>query len=204
MSPTQRTTGWQAGFLSVLPAIATSARIRFRRLPAERREDAIQEAIASACVSYQLLAAKGKLHAARPTTLATFAVNFVRNGRHVGGRQDTATDPHSPACYKRHGISIRSYRAPAAVGGIDGWLQVAIAERKASIPDTAAFRIDFSHWLKTLNRRDRRIIAAFTSGYSTSAVAHRFGITPGRVSQLRRRYEQLWRSFQGEALCRAA
>jgi hypothetical protein len=31
-----------------------------------------------------------------------------------------------------------------------------------------------------------------------SGVANRFGISPARVSQLRRKYEQLWRAFQGE------
>ena len=98
----QSTAGWQAGFLSVLPAVTTHARIQFRRLPPDRKEEAVQEAIASACVSYQRLAARGRLHAARPGTLATFAVNFVRNGRHVGGRQDGARDVMSPAAQARH------------------------------------------------------------------------------------------------------
>src|SRR4051812_23694957 len=49
--------GWQAGFLSVLPAVRTHAKVRFRRLPRDRREEAVQEAIASACASYWLLAA---------------------------------------------------------------------------------------------------------------------------------------------------
>jgi hypothetical protein len=30
-------------------------------------------------------------------------------------------------------------------------------------------------------------------------VADRFGLTEGRISQLRRRFEQLWWRFQGEA-----
>ena len=36
-------------------------------------------------------------------------------------------------------------------------------------------------------------------GESTHAVAGRFGISAGRVSQLRRKYERLWLAFQGEA-----
>ena len=75
-----------------------------------------------------------------------------------------------------------------------------MADRKAKIPDLAAFRIDFAQWLRTLNRRDRKIIAAFTSGNGTFAVARRFGLSPGRVSQMRRRYEQLWQVFhRGQA-----
>ena len=82
----QLSQGWQAGFLSVLPTIETHAKIKFRKLPAERRQDAIQEAIATACVNYQLLAARGQLDVAHASTLADFAVRHVRGGRHVGGR----------------------------------------------------------------------------------------------------------------------
>jgi hypothetical protein len=199
MSAIPQTTSWQAGFLSVLPTVQTHAKIRFHKLPAEKREEAIQETVAAACVQFQLAAVQGKLSAVRPGPLADFAVRHVRTGRHVGGHQNAAKDPLSPACHKRHGITVQSYHAPSAVGGTDGWRQVALADRKASIPDTAAFRIDFTQWLKTLNRRDRRIIAAMTSGERTKAVAGRFGISPGRVSQLRRVYEQRWRSFQGAA-----
>ena len=190
--------GWQAGFLSVLPAIRTHAKIRFRKLPAEKREEAIQETIAAACTHYQVAAVQGKLDAVKPGPLADFAVRHVRTGRHVGGKQDAAKDVMSPACQHLHGIRLQSYCNRSGDGG-DGWQQVAIANRKDPIPDTAAFRIDFARWLKTLNRRDRKIIARFTSGEGTAAVAGRFGISPARVSQLRRLYEHRWRCFQGEA-----
>ena len=199
-----QTTGWQAGFLSVLPAIEIHAKIRFRKLPAERRQDAIQEAIAAACVNYQLLAARGQLDVAHPGTLADFAVRHVRIGRHVGGKQDAAKDVLSPVAHDRHRVQVRSYHCNHSGDGTDGWRQVAIAERRASIPDTAAFRIDFPNWLKTLTHRDRKIIAAFIAGDSTSTVADRFSVSPGRVSQLRRRFQHLWRTFHGETMRDAA
>jgi hypothetical protein len=192
----QCSAGWQAGFLQVLPAVQTHAQIQFRRLPASSREEAIQEAIASACVSYQLLAVQGRLHVARPDTLARFAVHAVLNGRHVGGRQETVRDALSKVAQARHRFRT---------GGIESlgaetleWRQVAVTDRKASVPDIAAFRIDFAAWLKTLSRRDRRIIFALAAGEGTSRVADHFGLTAGRVPQLRRKYEHLWRSFQGE------
>ena len=91
-------TGWQAGFLNVLPAVQTHAQIQFRNLPLEQREDLIQECIASACVAYQRLAAQGKLHLACSSSLATYAVKQARGGRHVGGHQDAARDIMSPVC----------------------------------------------------------------------------------------------------------
>jgi len=190
--------GWHAGFLSILPAIKTHAQIRFRKLPAERRQDAVQEAIAAACLTYQLAAAHGRLTVVKPGPLADFAVRHVRTGRHVGGKQDAAKDVLSPVAHRRHGVRVYSYCFHRSGEGTEGWQQVAIAERSASIPDTAAFRIDFAHWLKSLAHRDRRIIAAFVSGERTSAVADRFGLSWGRISQLRRKYERAWRIFQGE------
>lgn len=205
MSAIPQTAGWQAGFIALLPTVQTHAEIRFRRLPAEKREEAIQETVAAACMHYQLAAAQGKLHAVRPGPLADFAVRHVRTGRHVGGKQNGAKDVLSPVCQKRHGVRVISVHANrSGVGKSDGWKQVAVESRKVPTPDLAAFRIDYAQWLRTLARRDRRVIAAFTGGESTSAVADRFGITPGRVSQLRRKYEHLWRAYQGEPAGRAA
>ena len=187
---------WQAGFLAILPVVRTHARIQFRKLRPQRREEAIQEAIASACVSYQILAAQGRLHDAHPSTIATYAVRHVRDGRHVGGHQDGVRDALSPKASWRQGHQVMSL--PPSGAGCDGWKQLVTACRKASIPDLAAFRIDFGRWLRTLGKRDRKIISALVSGERAYQVAGRFGITQGRVSQLRRRYERDWRIFQGE------
>ncbi|HZK81413.1 MAG TPA: hypothetical protein VFC46_10110 [Humisphaera sp.] len=205
MTPLQQPAGWQAGFVSIMPSVQTHAKIRFRKLPAERREEAIQETIAAACMHYQLAAVQGKLDVVRPGPLADFAVRHVRTGRHVGGKQNGAKDVLSPVCHKRHGVTVINFHAHCAgIGRGAGWRQVAIEDRKVPIPDLAAFRIDYAHWLRTLTRRDRKIIAAFTSGEGTAAVAGRFGISPGRVSQLRRKYEHLWHVYQGEPTGRAA
>ena len=131
-----------------------------------------------------------------PGTLATFAVRFVKNGRHVGGHQDSARDCLSPLAQRHHAFNTTSL---GSLNDPSGWNQLVAARGRYSIPDAAAFRIDFARWLKTLAHRDRRIIAAFIRGDGTQEVAGRFGITEGRVSQLRRRYENQWRLFQGEA-----
>ena len=191
MNATTQISNWQAGFLDVLPAVQTHAKIHFRKLLAEQREEAIQETIAAAVVSFRKLAAEGMLHVARPSTLATYAVLHVRSGRHVGGHQDTAGDVLSPVARRRHEIKIDNI-------GDDGWLEMLIASRKSDVPDLAAFRIDFEDWVSSFARRDRKIIAALASGERTKTVAERFGISHGRVSQLRRRYEHHWLLFQGE------
>ncbi len=191
---------WQAGFLAVVPVIKNYAQFQFRTLANERRQDAIQEAITSACISYQSLAAKGKLQVATAATLATFAVKQVRAGRRVGGVQDRAKDVLSSVARRKHGIRVLSYQGTPSGRYAEDSLCAVIADRKASIPDVAAFRVDFSEWLKTLTHRDRRIIAALASRERTSRVAERFSLTAGRISQLRRRYEWSWQRFQRQAV----
>jgi hypothetical protein len=79
-----------------------------------------------------------------------------------------------------------------------------LADRRVPVPDLAAFSIDFDCWFEKFSRRDRSIISALIAGDHPSAVADRFGITRGRVSQLRRKYEREWMAFQGEAAEAAA
>jgi DNA-binding CsgD family transcriptional regulator len=202
------TISWQQDFLEVLPAIQTHAKICFRKLGADRREEAIRATIATACVNYQLAAAQGKLNVVRPGSLADFAVKHVRAGRHVGGHQDGARDVMSPVCQRRHDVEVVSYdrdRFPASLrNGTDGWRQLVLADRKVPVPDLAAFRVDFGQWFQMRSRRDQSIISSLIAGESPSAVADRFGISRGRVSQLRRRYEREWRGFQGETSEEAA
>ena len=56
----------------------------------------------------------------------------------------------------------------------------------------------FPVWLDSFSSRDRKIAEALAEGGSTSEVARRFGITLGRVSQLRRKFEKSWLEFHGE------
>jgi hypothetical protein len=202
MSAIFQSCGWQAGFLQLLPAVRTHAKIQFRHLPVIQREEAIAETIAAACVSYQRLAAQGKLDVAHPGTLATYAVNHVRNGRHIGGHQDAAKDVLSPVCQRRHGVKIQSLSARPSDSR--GWGCLVTPDRKADIPELACFRLDFAEYLRTLSRRDRRIVSRLAAGERTMEVAERFGMTASRISQLRRRYELAWLSFQRQALTNRA
>jgi hypothetical protein len=186
---------WQVGFLAVLPAVQTHAKIRFRHLRADRREEAIQEAIAFACVSYQRLVYQGKLEALRASTLAEFAVRRVRGGRFAACRQHSQ-DVLGPSAHQRHGFDVRSL-TPSREDQ-DGWQATLIECRRVLPSDMAAFRIDLEQWLRSFTPRTRRIITTLASGERTAAVAEQFGLTAGRVSQLRRRYERHWLAFQGE------
>ena len=65
--------------------------------------------------------------------------------------------------------------------------------------DVAAFRIDFAEWLATWQGMKRAILEALAVGDKTGEVAARFNISPGRVSQLRREYEDSWRVLEHQS-----
>jgi hypothetical protein len=64
--------------------------------------------------------------------------------------------------------------------------------------DQAAFRIDWPKFLKTLTHRDRELAHFLSLGHGGKKAADRFGLTPGRVTQLRQRWCREWRLSQGE------
>jgi len=78
------------------------------------------------------------------------------------------------------------------------WIDVLVDDRRASIADQVAIRIDAREWLATLSRRTKQIAKDLAVGFSTSEVARKHGVTAGRISQLRRTLQKSWLDFQGE------
>jgi hypothetical protein len=83
--------------------------------------------------------------------------------------------------------------------GHDGWQELLVEDRRATPAEIAVTRIDFRAWLESLSGHDRRVAEVLASGESTQLTAKRFGVSTGRISQLRRKLHMAWRAFQGEA-----
>lgn len=64
--------------------------------------------------------------------------------------------------------------------------------------EQVAFRMDFPAWLTTRTERDRRIIEVMSTNERTMNLSRKFGISPGRVSQLRRQYHEDWERFTAD------
>lgn len=193
---------WQSNFLVVLPAVETHASIQFRRLKPEARAEAMAETVARAFVEYGCLAQRHRLAHAYPGSLATFAVQRVREHRQVGGHRN-CRDVLNPLTHKKKGISVASLTPWD--GALGAWRDLLLESRRVSPADQACFNLDFQAWLRTWPSRHRQIIAALAAGHGTLAVARKFGVSEGRVSQLRRRYEASWQQFQGtDNMTRAA
>ena len=183
-------------FLELLPTIRAAAQAAFRGWDPEAREDAVTEIIAGSFVAFSQLAAQGKLAVAFATPLARFAIKQFRVGRRVGSRS-TVRDVLSPVALHRRRFVVERFEAfdPTT----DEWVEAIVDDTLTPVPDQAAFRCDFPAWLATRSRRTRRIAEALALGHTTTDVAKRFRVTPGRVSQLRRELQNSWQTFHGEA-----
>ena len=77
---------WQDRFAALLPVVLKYVAPAFHKLRPEAKAEAVQEAVANACVAYVRLVERGKESLAFATVLARYAVAQVRTGRQVGGR----------------------------------------------------------------------------------------------------------------------
>jgi hypothetical protein len=197
-----------ARFLVLLPRIELHARIYFRFLKSDHKEEAVAETVALAWHWFLRLTARGKDATQFVSALASYAARAVLSGRRLCG-QLPARDVLSEVAQRRHGFTVQalpqSTRHPfeelyTSVQGqrhIDALDEMLRDNSITPPPDQAAFRIDFSAWRHTRTERDRRLMADLMLGERTSQVSRKYGITAGRVSQLRREFHDDWVRFSG-------
>ncbi len=190
-----RSQDWRGRFLDMVPTIRHYANSAFRHLRRGARDDAIDEVVANTLVAYRRLVDQDREALAYPTVLARFAIARVHAGRAAGTKLNS-NDVLSRYAQRQKGFAVeRLDEFDAAVGG---WREVAVEDRRCCPADLAAFRLDFSAWLKILPHRKRSILRWLAIGESTGAVAKMFGISQARVSQLRGEFYESWCRFHGE------
>jgi hypothetical protein len=186
---------WQAAFVALLPEIEQRLRQTFRQLDAESRDDATEEGVIHALLSYLRLLERGRAGCASASSLAWYAAKQVKRGRPAVGRLSV----HEPLSrYAQLGQGIHVVRLHSSLQTDDHWIDRIVEDKRASVADQVAVRLDVRAWLATLSRRLLRIAKDLAYGCSTSEVARKHGVTASRVSQLRRELYEEWQVFQGE------
>jgi hypothetical protein len=188
---------WHSKFLEMLPAIRHQARFAFRKLSAEARDEAVAEVIATCLVAFVRLVQLQKDALAYPTVLARYAIGNVQAGRKIASRSNVR-DVSSHYAQRRNHFGLERIDRFDAEEGI--WQEMLVEDKRATPAEIAAVRIDFGCWLRRLESRLRRIANCLASGETTSATAEKFGLSPARVSQIRRQLHEDWLEFQGESL----
>jgi hypothetical protein len=195
----------QARFLSILPRIELHGRVSFRHVPCPgRRADAIAEMVALAWAWHLRLAERGKDSTRFPGALAVYAARAVRAGRQLCG-QERARDVLSPSAQRQHCFVVERLPDFTTLGSNP--LTEALSDNpQTPPPEQAAFRLDFPAWLRTRSKRDRRLAEDLMTGERTLDVSTKFGLSPARISQLRREFHEDWERFcgQGEDLAATA
>ena len=191
-SPSPR---WHKVFLAMLPKIIVHARVAFRHLKGEAREDAVQEVIANSLVAFCRLVRLKKTALAYPTVLARYAVAQINDGRRVGNKLNIR-EVLSGYAQKNKGFKVERLDKYDSSSG--EWEEIIIEDRHTTPADVVRVRLDFRDWLRTLKRRDRKIAQFLGLGNRTSDVAKKFKVSEGRVSQLRRELAESWAQFVGD------
>ena len=145
---------------------------------------------------------RGKNPVAFAGSLARIAVLRVFAGR-LSGSSDSSNDVLSRQARQCHGFTVESLDAPVEQTE-KTWEMVVVEDKKTTPADVAAARLDIAAWLGGMKDRRREIAESLAAGYRTEEVAEMFQLSAGRVSQLRREFEDSWREFQQDAQPAAA
>ena len=202
--PNKTDSAIHATFLKYLPAVATHASIKFRHLPEHDREEMIAEATAAAFVNVHPATRGGNGHRLKPSMVARFATLHAQDGRHVGGSADSKTDVMSYKAQRLRGFRVVGLpwdsqhvydclKDPSS----PVWREVLLDDKSTPVPDQAAFRVDWSDFLRQQHDRTRKTLAMLAQGHKQVEVAGRLGVTPAAVCQRVKRAEREWMNLQG-------
>ena len=136
-------TAWHAGFLALLPDIRRQVRFAFRRLSGERREEAVQEALANALVAFRRLAELGKTELAFASPLARYAVRQVCGGRQIACPLNSG-EILSRYAQRKGGFTVIRLHRPDETAGT--WKELLVEDRSCTPAELAASRLDFDAW----------------------------------------------------------
>lgn len=185
---------FQKSFLVLLPHIERHARIYFRQIACPGlRSDRIAETVGLAWKWHCRLLQQGKDVFAFPVVFSCLVARAVKSGRRVCG-QEKAADAMSSVAQQRHSFTVSILPQCSSLEG-NVFDEALRDNTQSAVPDQVAFRSDFRDWLKSLTRRNRDIIQQLALGHTTTEVAIRFGVSAGRISQLRQEFRDDWRAI---------
>jgi hypothetical protein len=190
----------QNAFVTViLPRVQYYGRIAFRHLDADRREEATAEMTAICWLWFMRLAARGKDATHFPSVLASLAARAVRAGRRLCGKGHPK-EAMSRLTQQRHGFFVQTLPHEDTCRDDNPVIEALHDNTRSTVPYQVAFRLDFPAWFQTYPEHKRRIMHDLMVGERTRDVSRKYGLSAGRISQLRREFKEDWSRFQGVTL----
>ena len=130
-----------------------------------------------------------------PAQLARFGIRQTNEGRKVGGSLNVR-NVLSDYCQQAKNLLVE--RLDRYDSEEQAWAEILVEDKHTTPAETAIVRIDFATWMQLLPIRLRKIARFLARGETTSAAAKRFGVSQGRISQIRRELFLAWHRFQGD------
>jgi hypothetical protein len=184
---------WQSDFVEMLSEIEWRLHQTFRNCDAASRQDAVADGVVLCLLSYRRLHKRGRSVTA--ASLAWYAAKQVRSGRGTEC-QLNSKNPLSRYAQRRRGIRVE--RLHESDPHDRDWIDAVVQDRQSSVLDQVAARLDIAAWLATLSRRTRLIATEWALGGLTAETARKYGVSAGRISQLRRELAESWCEYQHE------
>jgi hypothetical protein len=178
---------WQREFETMFPELQGRLRKKFEQLDTDAREEAVDEAVVHSTIAYARLHRQGRTCVATPRSLAYYSARQVRCGRPAVGRMNRR-DVLSRYAQLGHKFDIDRSQGQ--------WIDEILLDKRAQVADLVAARLDVRAWWETLTGRLKQIAKDLAVGCTTSEVAKRYELSPGRISQLRRLLELSWIKFE--------
>jgi hypothetical protein len=186
---------WHRRFLQLLPTIVRTARYSLRHLRGEALQDALQEVIVNAFVTFVALVRRGKMDLAYGSVLGRLGAAQFKDGRRVGNSLNSA-DVLSPYAQRLKSLIVERLDHHEK-DDENAWCEVLVEDKTAGPFDIVRTKLDFESWLQSLPRRDRKVAQFLSLGHRTADAAKKFKVSQGRVSQLRRELQESWNDFTG-------
>jgi hypothetical protein len=190
------------------PRIEAHAKVVYRSYNRDTRTELTAECVALGWRWFTRLLDRGKDPSCFAATFATLVVLAVKSGRRLCGNEP-AKEVLSPVAQARHGFRVEPLPSTRAshderngVGNgqrhLDELEEHLHANTQTPPPEQANFRFSFPHFLKQQTRRNRKLAKFLLMGNSGKEAAKRFGLSPGRVTQIRVQLCKEWHNMHGE------
>ena len=197
----------QDQFVEMLPDVERRARLTFRDLDVEAREEAVAEVVAHCWKNYLHCALDGR--AVPASSLAHYAMLGVKSGRCFAGQ--SSLDVLSPRTRLLGRVTVGSLDAAPANQGLGGdgigwWDRSNTLEDKRlwqRPPERVRVKHDYGAFLGSgqVNPQEKLTFNLLAEGHSTSEIAEHLQVSAPRVCQLKESLAAKLLDFFGPSVC---
>jgi hypothetical protein len=167
----------------ILPIISATVPRVVRTVGSEDARELVQDTVAAAAKSVDSCERRGK--PIIPNSIAYYAIQRAKHGRRAYSA--TRTDAMCPAAQIDHAVSIDSLDETVLDSVNDEMtLHDLLASRDEDPSQIAARELDWKELLEDFNERDIAVLQCTVNGGRMDELAALSGVSPARLSQLKR------------------